>query len=271
MIKNSYILASLLLIGFMSGGFLIQNFQINQPVVVGSNQSVGKYAPVKGANLYYEFYGKGSPVLFIHGGYKSMTDFDKNIPFIANHFQVIAVDSRGFGRSSNLMDSMSYELLTDDMDQFLTYLKLDSVDVCGFSDGGIVALYLSAKYPKRIKKVFASGANYKTVGGTYNPVNEALEIQKLNDSPFWKSIRDQYVQVNPNPEKFFQHVQMVRKMWAHNPCIPKNEFVSIKAPVFLLYGDRDLVPLEQGLEMFRLLPRTTSQLCILPNTSHYTF
>jgi pimeloyl-ACP methyl ester carboxylesterase len=271
--KNGYIPVLLCTFLLISGAFLILHSQVaqTQPVTYGSNSLAGHYAPVKGATLYYEIYGQGSPVLFIHGGYRSMIDFEKNIPVIAKHFMVIAVDSRGFGRSTNLMDSMSYELLTDDMNQLLTYLKLDSVAVCGFSDGGIVALYLAARYPLRITKVFASGANYLANGGLPVSAITPLDAQKINASPFWSSIRDHYVKLNPNPEKFYKHVQLIRKMWAHNPCIPKNNFIRIKAPVLLLYGDRDLIPLEHGLEMFRLLPRRTSQLCILPNTTHFTF
>ncbi len=248
--------------------------QINQEkqnIIYGSNIKAGKYVNIKGAKLYYEIYGTGSPLLLIHGGYKSISDFDNNIPKLAQHFQVIAVDSRGYGRSSNLLDSMSYELLTDDMEQFLAYLNLDSVYVCGFSDGGIVALYLAAKYPGMVRKVFASGANYLVTGIIPHKSDNTLKTVKVNNSKLWSSVRDHYIHLNPNPENFERHFQLVRRMWSTNPCIPKNIFVKIVAPVFLLYGDRDIIPLEHGLEMYRLLPGKTTQLCILPNTTHYTF
>jgi pimeloyl-ACP methyl ester carboxylesterase len=248
-----------------------QNKQEKQTVIYGSNLQAGKYADIKGARLYYETYGTGLPLLLIHGGYKSIIDFKDNIPILAQHFKVIAVDSRGYGRSSSTLDSMSYELLTDDMAQFLTYLNLDSVYVCGFSDGGIVALYLAAKYPVMVKKVFASGANYLVTGLNQNKSDNTLNTEKVNNSVFWNSIKNQYIQLNPNPEKFDRHIQLIRRMWNHNPCIPKKILTKIVVPVFLLYGDRDIIPLEQGLAIYRLLPGKTTQLCILPNTTHYTF
>ena len=177
----------------------------------------------------------------------------------------------GYGRSINMIDSISYELLTDDMEQLIGSLKLDHVNVCGFSDGGIVALYMAAKYPKSVGKVFVSGANYMVIGPTSSKANETIDIQKINNSPFWRSIKEKFVKLNPHPETFERHVQLINRMWNHNPCIPRKDFVKINVPVFLMFGDRDIIPLEHGLEMYRLLPGKTTQLCILPNTSHFTF
>lgn len=255
----------------MIDGVFSQKNQDNQGIIYGSNQLAGKYVTIPGAKIYYEVYGSGPTLLMLHGGYGSISDFANNIPELSKYYTVIAVDTRGYGRSTNLLDSMSYELLTDDMEHFLGLLKLDSIYVCGFSDGGIVAIYLAAKYPKRVKKVFASGANYLVADNSQNKANETLDQEKIKASPFWRTIKTQYVQLNPNPEKFERHVQLIHKMWYHNPCIPKNDLIKIGSPVFLLYGDRDLIPLEQGLAMYRILPGKTTQLCILPNTSHFTF
>src|ERR1700730_19427673 len=63
----------------------------------GSNN--GKYQNVNGLKLYYEEYGKGTPLLLIHGGLSSIKDVALLIPELSKKFRVIAVDCPGYGRS----------------------------------------------------------------------------------------------------------------------------------------------------------------------------
>lgn len=241
-------------------------------ILYGSNASVGKYAEIGELKLYYEIYGKGSPLLMIHGGLGSISDYQKSISELSNHFQVIAVDSRGHGRSSNPTDSLSYELLTDDMIDFLDYLKIDSVNIVGFSDGGVVGLYMATKYPERVIKVVASGANYLVEGMNSLEFPEVMmSSENVKSLDFWKHFRQEYSEKNPNPEKFDSHIQATRKMWLTDPYIPLNHLIKISDPILLVYGDRDVISLEHAIEMYRLLTPETTQLCIFPNTDHFVF
>ncbi len=266
--KYSFYKIALLI--FLNLGFLLCYAQeaTRESIVYGSNKTAGHYADLDGTKLYYESYGTGIPLLLLHGGLGSINDFEKNIPEFSKHFRVIAVDSRGYGRSNNPFDSLSYELLTNDMIHLIDTLKLDSVYVCGFSDGGIVALYMAAKYPEKVRKVVASGANYALISA---PSEDFMGRDKVKTDTFWMPFRANYAASNPNPEKFDDHIQMIRKMWSSIFCIPKGDFVKINVPVLLLFGDRDLIPLKHGLEMFDLLPEKTTQLCILPHSNHFLF
>jgi pimeloyl-ACP methyl ester carboxylesterase len=58
-------------------------------------------------------------------------------------------------------------------------------------------------------------------------------------------------------------------MWHEAFCFPKDLFNQIHIPVMLLFGDRDIIKPEHGLEMHRLIKE--SQYCVLPNTSHAVF
>lgn len=241
-------------------------------VPYGNNPAAGHYVKVKGATLYYEEYGHGTPMLMIHGGLSSLADFSKNIPVLEKHFRVIAVDSRGYAKSSNDLDSLSYELLTDDMVQLLDKLHIDSTYVVGFSDGGVVGLYMTAKYPSRVIKAFVSGANYLVEGLVDNNFERnEMTPEKVKVDSMWIPMRAEYAKLNPNPEKFDTQIQLIRNMWLRNPYIPKDLLLTIHKPVFLLYGDRDAIKLEHGVEIYHLLPQETTQLCILPNTYHSTF
>jgi hypothetical protein len=61
----------------------------------GKNAAAGHWAQVNGIKLYYETYGSGPPLLLLHGNGGSIREVAYQIPALAEHFQVIAVDTRG--------------------------------------------------------------------------------------------------------------------------------------------------------------------------------
>src|ERR1700712_4906828 len=68
----------------------------------GKNPAVGKYADIRGFKMYYETYGKGEPLLIIHGNGGSINNFLYQIPYFAKNYQVIIADSRSQGKSIDL-------------------------------------------------------------------------------------------------------------------------------------------------------------------------
>ena len=104
-----------------------------QKIKYGSNN--GKYISIFNTRIYYEEYGKGTPLILLQGGMGSIEHFALCIPELSKHFRVIAPDSPGQGRSE-LADSMSYELMAEYVSQLIDKLKLDSAYVMGWSDGG---------------------------------------------------------------------------------------------------------------------------------------
>src|SRR6185312_13867450 len=81
----------------------------------GRNTAVGKYADIRGFKMYYEQYGKGEPLLIIHGNGGSINNFLYQIPYFAKKYHVILADSRAQGKSVDHTDSLSYEMMTDDL------------------------------------------------------------------------------------------------------------------------------------------------------------
>src|SRR6056297_1962510 len=92
--------------------FLLINFQLlaQSKVEYGSNN--GQYLEVDNTKIYYEQYGEGSPVLLLHGGMGSISNFNTLIPDLSKHFKLIAIDSPSHGRSYSI-DSLSYNILSD--------------------------------------------------------------------------------------------------------------------------------------------------------------
>src|SRR6476619_3413895 len=87
----------------------------NPAVPYGNNVTAGKFYEVRGFKMYCEQYGKGQPLLIIHGNGGSIKDFVNQIPYFSAKFRVIVADSRAQGKSKDLAhDSLSYEMMADD-------------------------------------------------------------------------------------------------------------------------------------------------------------
>lgn len=125
----------------------------------GNDGRSGHYLDTRGIKLYYEVYGQGEPLLFIHGNGGSINNFENQIPFFAAHYKVIAVDSRAHGKSADAGDSLTFEMMADDFNALLDSLHLSKAYVIGWSDGGINGLLLAIRHPDKVKKLAITGAN----------------------------------------------------------------------------------------------------------------
>ena len=239
-----------------------------KPINYGSNN--GKYVSIFDKKIYYEEYGKGTPLILLEGGMKSIKDFSLCIPELMKHFRVIAPDDPGQGRSE-MLDTMTYDLLAEYVSKLIDILKLDSAYVIGWSDGGIAALILSAKRPDKIKKVLASGANYTKNGYVSRDSTKKDTLELLAPDyqfpPEDQKWADGYFIANRANWRKIINDRIV--MWYQNFYFPKELFGEIKIPVMIVSGDRDMIRLEHSIEMYRLIK--AGQLCILPNTSHDVF
>ena len=237
-----------------------------QEINYGSNQ--GKYIEINNTKLYFEEYGSGMPLLLLHGGFGSIHDFQQVIPKFAKHFKVIAVDSPGHGRSEQ-SDSLSFDLMADYYSKMIDQLKLDSVYVIGYSDGGITGLLLAEKRPIIVKKVIVSGANSRM--DALKP--EILEYLKLINPSFietnLKEWLEDYRSKSPEKDKWEKFITDITKMYSQDTLITDQTLSNIKAKTLLVFGDRDAIKLEHGIELYQKI--SGSQLCILPNTPHEVF
>jgi pimeloyl-ACP methyl ester carboxylesterase len=239
----------------------------NNNIKYGSNPNNGKYITIDKVQIYYEVYGQGMPLLLLHGGLGSIANFQKCIPELSKHYLIIAPDCPGHGRSSQT-DTLSYQFLSDYISKFIDYLKLDSVFIMGWSDGGITGLILAAERPDKVKKLIAVGANTRLVdfgdAGIEWIKNSLIDWAKNNKE--WLNI---YLSLTPQPEKLDTYLKNTRKMWLTEIYISQNKIKSIKIPTLILQGDKDGIKLENTVELYRMINH--SQLCILPNTSHFVF
>ena len=225
--------------------------------IYGKNKAIGKYYNIRGFKIYTEVYGKGQPLLFIHGNGGSINNFTKNIPYFATKYKVIIADSRAQGKSADPGDSLSYEMMADDYAALLDAMKIDSAYVVGWSDGGINGLLMAIRHPEKVKKLAITGANLrpdttavpKPVWDMVNPMYEALKT-KTDKS-----------EVEKNGFKLL-------RLLVENPHIPLTDLQKISCPTLVIGGDHDVIKEEHTMEIYKNIPR--AYLWILPNSGHST-
>jgi 2-hydroxy-6-oxonona-2,4-dienedioate hydrolase len=116
-----------------------------------------KFVNVNGVQARYYELGQGEPMVLIHGGFTAGSStanvFSHNIPGLAEHFHVYAVDRLACGMSGNPKDEKDYSSQgdVDFIYNFIQTLKLDKVHLVGHSAGGAIALYLSVEHPDIVR------------------------------------------------------------------------------------------------------------------------
>jgi pimeloyl-ACP methyl ester carboxylesterase len=199
-----------------------------------------------GAELYYEVYGAGEPLLLIHGNGGSSRDLTAQIEHFRRNYQVIAMDSRDQGRSGDTTSKITYEKMTDDQAALLDHLQLGAVNVVGWSDGGIEALLLAIRHPEKVKKLVSMAANLTPQG--LHPDAVGLIRGMLKDPKI--PARD----------------RKVTEMMLTEPQIKLSELGKITAPALILASDHDLISDEHTLDIYHHIPN--AQLQIFANATH---
>ena len=118
---------------------------------------------VNDVNIFYEEYGKGQPIILLHGNSETHEIFDKLIEQLKENYKVYAIDSRCHGKSEST-NEISYDLMSDDIISFIKVLKIEKPILYGFSDGGIIGILVAIKEPDILSKLIVSGANINPDG-----------------------------------------------------------------------------------------------------------
>ncbi len=222
----------------------------------GRNKAVGKYIKTRGINLYYEIYGEGEPLLIIHGNGGSINNFIYQIPYFAKSYKVILADSRAQGKSIDNGDSLSYEMMTDDLNALLDTLHFKNCNIIGWSDGGINGLLLALRHPDKVKKLAITGANLWPEATAVDPF-------------IYKWARNYYDSLKrlPATPNIKESIKLTRLL-AFEPHIATKQLQNIKCPTLVIGGDHDVILPQHTMLIAQSIPN--SYLWILPNSGHST-
>ncbi|KAF2516548.1 alpha/beta fold hydrolase [Flavobacterium foetidum] len=219
--------------------------------------------------LYVKDYGKGKPVILIHGWPLSNEMWEYQIEFLVqNNFRVIAYDRRGFGKSSQPWNGYDFDTLTDDLSEIIEQLQLEEATLVGFSmGGGEVVRYFSRHHGKGVAKaVLVSSIIPFLLKTEDNPEGRPVEKSESTAA----SIKEDRIGFLDNFGKIFFGVNIINKPLSNslleyyrNLCSVaspratlqcaaslnttdfRDELSAIKVPTLIIHGDDDkIVPME---------------------------
>lgn len=227
----------------------------------GNNPQAGHYVQTKDAKIYYEVYGKGQPIVLLHGGlFGSTVEFADFIDQLKGQYQVIAISTRGHGKSELGTEPLTLEQRANDAMTVINDITKDSVIVLGFSDGGYSAYKLGAMYPERVKKMIVIGAGEIRPG--LREFNFTAKMAMEMDKPFW----EQQLKLMPEPNRVEDLFTQVANCY-NKVTVSKELLSTIKCPVLVMAGDNDGGnPVERVVSAARYIPN--HQISIIPNTGH---
>jgi pimeloyl-ACP methyl ester carboxylesterase len=210
------------------------------------------WAEIHGHRIYYTLRGNGPTLVLLHGGGDSGEhSFVHQLDVFSERHHLVAPDQVGQGRTPDVPGPLTYTAMMEDTAALLKMLKLEHVDVVGFSDGGILALMLAVRHPELVRRLVISGVNIAPEGLNA----DGLEELRATQIPKPKTIDEK-----------------LAHLWLTSPTeteLSLELLAKIAQPVLVISGDRDAIRLEHTLEIFHALPK--AELCVLPGTDHATF
>ena len=212
------------------------------------------YIRTTDAEIYCKIIGTGEPLLLLHGNGENHQIFEHQITHFSKQFQVIAMDTRGHGRSEHGKEMLTFKKIAQDILAVLNYLNLEKTMIMGFSDGGNIALYFASHYPKRINKLVVIGANYKVNG--------------LNKKSLME-IKREYTVLNILGNYFSKaekKKQVIDLMW-HQLDLTINDLLAINVPTLIVAGEYDVIDESHTISIHKWI--NGSELTIIPKASHF--
>lgn len=246
----------------------------------------------KKVSLYYEDYGKGQPIILIHGWPLSHRMWDTQIDVLVEAgFRVIAYDRRGFGQSSKPYNGYNYDTMAKDLNDIIKTLDLKKVILCGFSmGGGEVARYIGKYGTSHIDKAILIGAVTPFLKETKDNKNavDASVFQGMKDgikkdrAGFFKEFGKNFVNYEQLSDKVSAaqvelnwSIAMQASRKATLDCVDafgltdfRENLKAFDIPTLIIHGDSDaIVPFEvSGKKAHKMIK--DSELCLIKNGPH---
>ena len=129
--------------------------------------------------LHYQEKGKGMPLILLHGNGEDGTYFVHQIAYFSKQYRVIAVDTRGHGKTPRGTAPFTIEQFADDLYDFMEMMEIPEAVILGFSDGANIAMKFVMKYPEKVKALILNGGNLNSKGvkrGTQIPIEIGYQI-----------------------------------------------------------------------------------------------
>jgi len=193
--------------------------------------------------MWYDEHGRGEPLVMLHPGGVGSHVFEPNVKALSRKFHVFLPERRGHGHTPDAPGPYSYELMVDDMIEFIEQVvKKTPVRLMGMSDGAVVALLVAKKRSDLVERLICAA-------GVFNNSGWHEGVIDRNAQPDGKTVE-----------------QKLDKMHADGPKLTPRDLQEVQCRTLVMVGDDDEVKFEHVTSFYTSLPN--GELAIIPGTSH---
>lgn len=244
-----------------------------------------------GVKIHYVTMGKGPLVVLIHGFPDFWYTWREQMPELAKHFQVVAIDMRGFNKSDQPEGVENYKLdkLVGDIDAVVKHFKADKAIIVGHDWGGIVAwsyamahpdttdklVILNLPHPKGLARELANNPAQQKASQYARNFQQPDAASKVKPEmlAFWvkdPAAREKYVEAF----KRSSMEGMLNYYKANYPREPytydeNQQYPKIKCPTLVFHGLKDTALLSGALNGTWDMIDSDLTLITIPNASHF--
>ncbi|MDO4321300.1 MAG: alpha/beta hydrolase [Lachnospiraceae bacterium] len=199
--------------------------------------------------LHYIEKGTGTPLILLHGNGESLAYFENQIEYFSAKYRVIAIDTRGHGKSPRGEAPFTIRQFAQDLRDFMDLHSIEKAHILGFSDGGNIALVFALKYPGRVERLILNGANLDASGvkpSVQLPIEAGYRIASL------------FAGRNQEARK---HAELLGLM-VNDPNIRREELKKLPVKTLVIAGTKDMIKAEHTRLIWESLPK--AELVFLP-------
>ena len=212
--------------------------------------------------LHYTEKGQGRPLLLLHGNGEDHTYFVHQMEYFSRTRRVIALDTRGHGKSPRGTAPFTIRQFAEDLFHFMDSHGLKQGDLLGFSDGGNIALTFALRHPERVGRLILNGANLNPSG-----VKPSVQLPIV----LGYHMASLFAGKSPKARKNAELLALMVK----EPKIQLEALKKIPNPTLVIAGTKDMIKEDHTKLIFHSLPH--AELAILPgdhflaNKEHESF
>ena len=214
--------------------------------------------------LYYQEKGNKDKthLILLHGNGEDGSYFKNQIDYFSDKYRVIALDTRGHGKSPRGTEPFTIEQFSCDLYDFMVRLDISNAVILGFSDGANIAMKFAMRYPDKVRALILNGGNLNPKGvkrTTQIPIEIGYRIAR------WFSSK------SPDARK---NAEMLGLM-VNEPDIEPNELASIIVPTLVICGSKDMIKESHTKEIAENIPNAKLSIIkgnhFIANKQHATF
>ena len=192
-------------------------------------------------SLYYREKGNKEPFILLHGNGEDGSYFENQIDYFSDKYRVIALDTRGHGKSPRGNAPFTIEQFSRDLYDFMTGLEISNAIILGFSDGANIAMKFAIKHPNMVKALILNGGNLNPKG-----------VKRTTQIPIEMGYRiaNRFASKSPDAKR---NAEMLGLM-VNEPNISPAELSKITAPTLVICGKRDMIKESHTKEIAANIP-----------------